>query len=312
MTGEALPVARARTILLAFVAIVVVGFAAVVVLYSPGGDLTVQSAPPSTGDVRMRVEVVSVMPGDYSALLRFRVTEMLPSLLNADGRIASPLRISVTASDGTEDFIFPAGTALSRAEVTVGISGEQSSYPFDRHEAAVAVDASNVPADLANSQTPPEPLAVDADVVGGVAGWDTTARVEQGPAGAALVNLQFARSFSTKFFALLLVVMAFVIAAFSLTVGTATMTGRQPVDSSIVGWGAALLFALLALRFYLPAGPPIGSGIDVFAYMWATFTAMVGLTMTVTMWLRRRWDTPAPPVESHPPGHTHEVTRGPE
>jgi hypothetical protein len=289
--GVARPVAKTRTVLLVMLAFVIVGYSAVTLLYSAGGGLTVESAEESGGDVRVRVEVVSVQPGTYSSLLRFRVTEVSEALLNDDERISVPLRISVTASDGTEDFVFPAGTALGRAEVNVGITGEQSSYPFDTHEAAVLVDAFIVPEDLAAGEAEPEPLTLTAFVVGGMPGWDTTARVEAADAGAVLVGLEFGRSFSTQFFAILLVVMAFVIAGYSIVVGTATFTGRQPVDSSIVGWGAALLFALLALRFYLPGDPPIGSGIDVFAYMWATLGAFVGLSMTVTMWLRRQWNT---------------------
>ncbi len=293
MTGEARPVARTRTVLLALLLLVVLGYAAIALLYTSGGGLTVASGEEPTGDVRVRVEVVSVQPGTYSSLLRFRVTEVSDDLLNADERIAVPLRISVTASDGTEDIVFPAGTALGRTEVVVGISGEQSSYPFDKHEAAVLIDAYIVPDDLASGAQTPERLSLTAFVVGGMSGWDTTATVRPADAGAVLVGLEFVRSFSTMFFAILLVVMAFIIAAYSITVGTATFTGRQPVDSSIVGWGAALLFALLALRFYLPGDPPIGSGIDVFAYMWATLGAFIGLSMTVTMWLRREWDPPS-------------------
>ncbi|MCX6431755.1 MAG: DUF4436 family protein [Actinobacteria bacterium] len=293
MTGEARPVARTRTVLLALLLFVVLGYAAVALLYTSGGGLTVKSAEEPAGDVRVRVEVVSVQPGTYSALLRFRVTEVSDNLLNADQRIAVPLRISVTASDGTEDLVFPAGTALGRAEIAVGISGEQSSYPFDKHEAAVLIDAFIVPEDLASGTAAPQMLNLTAFVVGGMSGWDTTATVRPADSGAVLVGLEFVRSFSTMFFAILLVIMAFIIAAYSISVGTATFTGRQPVDSSIVGWGAALLFALLALRFYLPGEPPIGSGIDVFAYMWATLGAFIGLSMTVTMWLRREWDPPS-------------------
>jgi hypothetical protein len=292
MTGEARPVSRPRTVLLALLAFVILGYAAITLLYTSGGGLTVESAEVPAGDVRVRVEVVSVQPGTYSALLRFRVTEVSDNLLNADERIAVPLRISVTASDGTEDLVFPAGTALGRAEVTVGISGEQSSYPFDKHQAAVLIDAFIVPEDLTSGTEAPQMLNLTAFVVGGMSGWDTTATVRPANSGAVSVGLEFVRSFSTMFFAILLVVMAFVIASFSISVGTATLTGRQPVDSSIVGWGAALLFALLALRFYLPGDPPIGSGIDVFAYMWATLGAFIGLSMTVTMWLRREWDPP--------------------
>lgn len=291
MTGEARPVARMRTVLLVFVAVIALGYAVVALLYNPGGGLVVTSSDDLDGDVRVRVEVVSLDPADYAALLRLRVTDLPASLLNEDERISVPLRLAVTASDGTDDFVFPAGTALGRAEVTVGVSGDQSAYPFDIHDAAVMIDASIVPNEGATAGARPVPVTILPSVVGGASGWDTTAQVNA-EAESVLITFEFARSFSTIFFAILLVIMALVIAAYSIAVGTATFTGRQPIDSSIVGWGAALLFALLALRFYLPGDPPVGSGIDVFAYMWITLTAFIGLSMGVTMWLRREWESP--------------------
>ena len=290
MVGQATPVAGVRRVILVLVGAMAVAYAAMALLYSGGGTLDVTSPQGAGADVAVRLEVVKVQLPDYSALLRFRVTDVDEALLGDDERIAQPLRIAITGSDGTDDFVFPAGTALGRAELTVGISGPQSGYPFDVHEAGLVLDAATVAPGEGDSWTTVTPHALSTDVVGGAPGWDTDAVVEAGPAGESWVKLTFARSFSTQFFAILLVIMAAAIALFSLTVGISLLSGRQPIDSSIVGWGAALLFALLALRFYLPGEPPIGSGIDVFAYMWVTLIAFIGAGMSVVMWLRRRWE----------------------
>ncbi|MCF8542743.1 MAG: DUF4436 domain-containing protein, partial [Candidatus Nanopelagicales bacterium] len=111
------------------------------------------------------------------------------------------------------------------------------------------------------------------------------------PDGSAAMTLKFQRSVVTQVFALLLVAMAVALGALSLTVGIFVATGRQPVDSSILGWGAGLLFALLALRYYLPGDPPIGSAIDVFVYVWATLLTFLGLMLVTVEWMRRRWPT---------------------
>lgn len=292
MSGEARPLAGVRNVLLALLALIAVAYVAVIVLYDPGGRLLIvtpaaESSPAAPADVEVRVEVVSADPGEYSSLLRLRVVSVTPELLNADGRIAAPLRLAVTSGDGTDDVVFPAGTALGRAEDSVAINGDESGYPFDTYEAPVSLDASVLVDHGGSSGIGATPLTLVVGVEGGVPGWDTTGDVMAADGEAVQLRLGFVRSFSTKFFAILLVLMALVIALYSLTVGISTITGRQPIDSSIVGWGASLLFALLALRYYLPGDPPIGAGIDMYAYIWIVLLAFIGLSMSVTMWLRR-------------------------
>ena len=290
MDAHHAPLARTRTLVLAVVALVAVGYAALGLLYAPGGEIDVAAEPPSAADVTLRMDLVSVTPGDYEALLRFRLLDIDDALLAPDGRLLSPLRISVSASDGTDDIVVPASAALAPAEDSIGISGGESAYPFDTHAAAVTVRAASLETDPGTGVLVARPLAVDALLTGGAAGWDVDAGIVPADDGGSSVNLRFERSATTKLFALLLVGMALVLSLFAITVGITTASGRQPVDSSILGWGASLVFALLAVRFYLPGQPPIGSGIDIFAYVWITLLAFIGLALTTAMWLRRRWD----------------------
>ena len=261
----------------------------VVTIYNPGGRLEAQSAEFPPADVNITVEVVSINPATYSTLLRLHVTEVAPGLESTPGRLAAPLRLAVTGSDGTDDELFAAGSALGTAEAVVGMSGEEAGYPFDTYASGITVSAGSLGSAPEGAAPPVEFRSVALTVVGGEAGWHSYAKAAPLPGGDAQVDFEFERAFSTKFFALLLLAMALVIGLFSFVVGVALVSGRQPVDSSIVGWGAALLFALLALRNYMPAGPPIGAGIDVYAYMWATLLAFTGAAMAVVMWLRRRW-----------------------
>lgn len=287
------PLARARTLVLAVVALVVVGYAALGLLYTPGGDIEVDSKAPPSADVMLRMDLVSVTPGDYEALLRFRILDVDDALLAPDGRLLAPLRISVSASDGTDDIVIPASAALAPAEDSIGISGAESAYPFDTHAAAVTIRAASIEADPDTGAPTARPLTVSPQLTGGAAGWDVEAAIAPTDDGSSAVSLSFERSPATKLFALLLVGMALVLGLFAITVGITTASGRQPVDSSILGWGASLVFALLAVRFYLPGQPPIGSGIDVFAYVWITLLAFIGLALSTAMWLRRRWELPS-------------------
>jgi len=278
--GQARPLARARRIVLVVAAAFVVSYAAILLLYSPGGDLDVEYDGASDVSVDLLVDVVSVDPGEYQAALRMRVLDVAPELVGADGDLIVPLRLSVSGSDGTDDFVLKPGAARNQVEASVGVSGSQSGYPFDRHQGSVLV---TITADG-------EPISVGPTVSGGMAGWDTDVVVQRDAdsLGASL-TFSFERSFSTQFFAIMLLAMALAVGALAFTVGVALAAGHQPVDSSILGWGAGLVFALLGLRFYMPGDPPIGSGIDVFAYMWVVAAALIGLGLATSTWLRRRW-----------------------
>lgn len=278
--GQARPLARARRIVVVVAAAFVVSYAAILLVYSPGGDLDVEIDRATAASVELLVEVVSVDPGEYEADLRMRVLDVAPDLVGSDGDLLNPLRLSVSGSDGTDDFVLLPGEARNQVETTVGLSGSQSGYPFDRHEGSILVSVAAAG----------EPISLETTVIGGVAGWDTAVLVQPDAdsLGASLL-LSFERSFSTQFFAIMLLVMALAIGALALTVGVVVASGHQPVDSSILGWGAGLVFALLGLRFYMPGDPPIGSGIDVFAYMWVVAAALIGLGLATSMWLRRRW-----------------------
>ena len=49
--------------------------------------------------------------------------------------------MTVAGSDGADDIVLPAEAPLGRAEVTVGVAGEETSYPFDNYSSDVTVSA---------------------------------------------------------------------------------------------------------------------------------------------------------------------------
>jgi hypothetical protein len=268
-------------------ALIAAAFALLASNYQPKGSIEVNSGQVAgEPSVALDVSVLGVNPGEYSALLRLRMTSVEPRLLNTDGRLAQPLRIAVTSGDGTDDVIFPAGSAPGRAEVSIGLTGVESSYPFDSHTASLEVSAALPGA--AESSVTREYLTASLRIDGGSPGWDTSAVVTGQGSDDVFIDMVFVRSNTVKVAAFLIVGIGAMLAVSSLIVGLAIQFGRQPVDSSILGWGAGLFFALLALRFYLPGEPPIGSAIDVFGYVWVVVFAFIGLIVTTANWLTRR------------------------
>ena len=268
------------------VALIVAVFALLTSAYNPRGSLQVEGEQPqSESSVVLDVTILDIEPAEYSARLRVRIVDVDPALLNSDGRLIEPLRVAITSGDGTDDVVFPAGSALGRAEVTIGLTGVESSYPFDRHTAQVQVNAA-LPGET-DSALARAYLTSSVLVNGGSAGWDTTAVVQGQGSDDVLIDVLTVRSGTVKVAAFLIVAIGLMLAVSALTIGLAVEFGFQRVDSSILGWGAGLFFALLALRFYLPGDPPIGSAIDVFGYLWIIVFAFAGLSLTVWSWLQR-------------------------
>lgn len=298
MFEEFRPLMRARTLIITLVVLVGLGYGITVLLYSPGGGLEASSTEMADPDVRVRAEVVSVSPSDHSMLLRLRVMEIGEAVTSENGRLRAPLRLTVAGSDGVDDLLLPAEAPLGRAEATVGISGEETAYPFDTYSSVPTISAALVEtvADTVIAQ----PLSVQVELPGGVPGWETQASLEPVPDGSVSMALGFQRSVVSQVFALLLVAMALALGVLSISVGILVATGRQPVDSSILGWGAGLIFALLALRYYLPGDPPIGVALDVFAYVWATLLTFLGLLLVAVEWMRRRWPRQGDEMEVTP------------
>lgn len=260
-------------------------FAVLLMLYQPAGTFQVSGSPAVPAQVDVHLDVLDVDPNEYTARLRLRIDGVERALLNADDRLAQPLRIAVTSSDGTDDITFPAGSALGRAEVAIGLSGEVSYYPFDVHTSDVVINAA-IPGPDPGSLTETY-LTSDVTITGGTPGWHTDATVVGQGRDETAVGLRFERSTTVLIVTFLVLGIAVVLAASALIIGFSVRFGHQPVESSILGWAAGLFFALLALRFYLPGDPPVGSAVDVFGYLWVIVGAFLGLCLMVWAWLRR-------------------------
>lgn len=276
-----------------FAAVLVILYAVVVSIYSSGGTLDGTGAASANADIVLELSVGAVDPGNNSAQLQVRTVSVRSPLVDADGRLTRTVRLDVWSSDGADEVILPAGTLASRSEVTVGVAGNPAGFPFDRYTSSAWLTAAQVLGDDPLSRTQLAPISLGLTFGSGVPDWDATAEVTTTTEGWLVTEWVFERAFSTKFFAVLTVVMALLLALFLFIAGVSVLSGRQRVDSSLVAWGAALVFALLALRFYVPGDPPIGSGVDLYAYMWVMFIAFVGASMLTVAWLRLRSESSA-------------------
>jgi hypothetical protein len=262
----------------------------VAVFYNVEGG-TQFDGPPVSADtgVIIEVEPLSVDAQKDTAVIHIAFRAAGDDLLTADQRLAQNTRVLVQSDSGTQEFRYPAGEPLSQQEITVGVDGEQAMYPFDKHAGFLGfqVDTYTKNSDGTFTSTGDvyTSLAPSSNAVGwGINGWDTLMAGLDKP-GSAILNLTFTRAFSTQVFALLLLALVVLLAGIAVIVGVLVSTRRRRAEVGLMAYAASLLFALPALRNYMPNSPPIGAAIDIYVYLWVIVASIIAVTLVVTSWI---------------------------
>lgn len=283
--------ARGWAIAIVVTLFVGIAYLLVAVFYNVEGGVTFTGANPDSGEgIAMRIEPVAVDAARGSATLHLSFQSTDPALIDPETqRTLVDVRFLIASLSGSQELKFPAGVALGQQDIAVGVSGEQAQYPFDTHSGYVTViaDTYDKKPDGSVVSTGAIPINTsmgESEVGYGVNGWDTTIEARSLPASVEL-EVVFQRAFSTQVFALVLLGLVVLLAGIALAVGLLTATRRRRVEVGLMAYGASLVFALPALRQYLPNAPPIGASIDVYLYLWVIVAAIVAITLIVISWM---------------------------
>jgi Domain of unknown function (DUF4436) len=286
-----LPQTRRGWIAVSIVGVVlVVAFVLVVTFYKAEGGITVEGGVPSgaSGGLIVTLQPLSVDATRENATIHFVFTDQGSGLIDENGKLTKNVRITIGSGAGISEFSFPEGTALGQLDVVIGLNGEAASYPFDSHEAVVTVAADTYTMLASGGVGTSGDILVGLQGEGGVNGWDTTMVLSDGLVTAGEAAVTFDRAFSTQAFTALIVSVAGILALLALSVGVLVQTGKRPAEAALLSWTAALLFALPALRNYLPNGPPFGASIDMYVYLWIMAAAGFAAVLVVLGWNGQR------------------------
>lgn len=166
---------------------------------------------------------------------------------------------------------YPAGERVSAQNITLGLdTGVLSDYPFDHYTTTVGFFAS------AGGQ----PVAVNMVFRNYDPLFLVTPTGAAGQAGEVSADLRFSRSRGTLLLAWFLMATMWVLALSVLGAAIVLVRHRRGLVWPALGWMAATLFALVAVRNTVPGSPPIGSLFDYAAFLWAE--AVVALSLAVT------------------------------
>jgi hypothetical protein len=268
-----------------------IAFFLVVRFYDAEGGSSVQGGLGESAEsgIILSIEPDSIDPNTNVSELHLSFGAEGSEYVGTDGRLLDNLRITIATTDGLDEIKFPAGTVLSEHVVDVRLDGEEATYPFDTHAgyALFMADTYERKSDGSITSNAAVPIGIQAG--GGVNGWNTAFTLPTDFAENQAVSVEFTRAFSTKIFAILIIVIAGILALLSLTTAALVWADRRPAEAALLGWTGALLFALPLLRTYLPNAPPFGASIDMYAYLWFILAAGAAAIMVVLGWNHQRF-----------------------
>lgn len=274
----------------AVVLVVAALYVIVAVFYNVVGGTFFQGDPPdSQAGIIVEVEPVAVDAQKNQANVHLRFVAAGPDIVDDTGRLTANTRVLVTSSLGSDEIRFPAGEPLGQKEIVVGLDGEQARYPLDVHDGILTVQIDTYTKNADGSFTAGDPVYASFDQTSsndgwGINGWDTVMTASDRPASADLA-LSFTRAFSTKIFAVVLLLLVVILSGIAVVVGVLVSTRRRSAEIGLMAYAASLLFALPALRTYMPNAPPIGAAIDIYVYLWVIVGAIIAVTLVVTSWI---------------------------
>ncbi|KAL2918946.1 hypothetical protein HK105_201214 [Polyrhizophydium stewartii] len=169
------------------------------------------------------------------------------------------------------------------------LEGSPNQYPFDTYRLEFLVSAV-----IGQGLSNPLPFAMG--LVGAVQSWTIDIEIMdyQQDYHLAFVTMTLRRSWTTKFFSMIVVIVMWALSLATLALAiTLWMRGRK-VEPPTIAVAGGLLFALPALRNAQPGAPPIGSSVDVAGFMWnMVLVAVATLLLVVNYVVKYRREKPA-------------------
>lgn len=261
-------------------------YVAVLALYSASGRN--QSYHPTGSEPADGVDV-SIALGDLDAAGNRQHADVTivpgSGLLSSDGVTPSAdIDLVLVPTSGQQQLHFPAGQVPATVPVQLLVDGDIENWPFDRYQGVLLLQAKRVAAGVSSDL----PFTVSVD--GSVKGWKTAvAPVSAAPASSTdlqVFDYDARRAGGTLGFGLVMVAVLITLPVLSLFATSEVLRGRRKVEPAFAGWIAAMLFAVVPLRNFLPGSPPPGSWIDVTVVLWVLVGLVLSLVLYVVAWWR--------------------------
>jgi len=267
-----------------------------ILLYLSGRAVEHQAAVigDETNPNRVELFVTAQQVSAAQRRVQLRV-EVIPSgtLAAPNGVNAPAKQITLFSTSPTQSEVqFPAGRSATAQDLDVSLyGGTISDYPFDGYDAEIAfaavVDGEQVPLSMSFSDIDP---------------FFTFSTVSSRTQDHIVDQVEhISRAHGTKLMAVFMMIVMWALALSVLAGSWILVSRRRGLVWPALGWMAATLFALAALRNVAPGSPPIGCLLDYAAFFWAEILTAVAV-VSVVAWgvLAERRREPLQPPRKEP------------
>ncbi|OBH07407.1 MULTISPECIES: DUF4436 domain-containing protein [unclassified Mycobacterium] len=184
------------------------------------------------------------------------------------------------------DLIYPAGKSPAQVATTIEAHGNPNNWPFDSY----STDTLSAEV-LVGQGDARQYIPARVEVTGQLDGWDVSVRrvgeASQESERPDNVIITLHRSKGTLIFDAGICLVLFALPALALTIAILMVTGKRKFLPPFVTWFAAVLFAVIPIRNFLPGSPPAGAWVDQALVLWVLIALVVAMILFFVTWYRQ-------------------------
>ncbi len=184
------------------------------------------------------------------------------------------------------DLVYPAGKSPAQVATTIEAHGNPNNWPFDSY----STDTMSAEV-LVGQGDARQYIPARVEVTGQLDGWDVSVRrvgeASQESDRPDNVIITLHRSKGTLIFDVGICLVLFALPAMALTIALVMLLGKRKWVPPFVTWFAAVLFAVIPIRNFLPGNPPAGAWIDQALVLWVLIALVVAMILFFVTWYRR-------------------------
>lgn len=184
------------------------------------------------------------------------------------------------------DLQYPAGKSPAQVATTIEAHGDPNNWPFDSYTTdTLSADV------LVGSGDARQYIPARVEVTGALDGWDVNvkrvgeASQESDRPDSVIISLHRAKGPLIFDLGVCLVLFALPTLAFAVAIQIAL--GRRKFVPPFVTWFAAMLFAVIPIRNFLPGSPPPGAWIDQALVIWVLIALVGAMALYMVTWYRQ-------------------------
>ncbi|GBG36965.1 DUF4436 domain-containing protein [Mycobacterium montefiorense] len=184
------------------------------------------------------------------------------------------------------DLQYPAGKSPAQVATTVEAHGDPNNWPFD----AYTTDTLSAEV-LVGTGDARQYVPARVEVTGALDGWDVSvehvgeASQDSERPDSAIITLHRAKG--PLIFDLGICLVLFSLPALAFAVAIQIALGKRKFVPPFVTWFAAMLFAVIPIRNFLPGAPPPGAWIDQALVIWVLIALVGAMGMYMLTWYRQ-------------------------